>query len=236
MGAFLRFVVLFALLVAGFVLIALPLLLSPFLAGLVRDMGVSAGTLEVSVAMFDPGLVLGRSRQVTITAGGVDVARAEIGHIQVALGDASYFDRSFATISGEMRDISVSVGGETVSATSISVNGAADAAVAVALLAAPEVEQLILRAAATNGLNIDAVRVTNAGVRVTLRGVEADARLVVHGGALLFEPSVGGAVVLLQPAPSDPWSLTDSWFSNEGFNLSGVVDVRRVVRRLSGQT
>ena len=233
MGGFLRFLAWFALLVAGFVLVALPLLLSPLLSGMVRDMGIRAATLDVSVALFDPGLLLGRSRQVTIVADGIDVAPAQVGHLRLALGDASYFDRSFATISGEMSDVSVSVGRDTVSATSINVAGPADAAIVTARMAAPEVERLVRLATSRNGLDLDDVRVSDAGVRVTLRGVQADGRLVVHGGALLLEPGFGGAVVLLQPSPSDPWSLTDAWFSDQGLNVSAIVNVRRIVRSLS---
>ena len=73
MGGFVRFVAWFVLLVAAFVLIGLPLLMGPLLAGVVRDMGVRADTVDVSVAFFDPGLILGRSRQVTIDAANVDV-------------------------------------------------------------------------------------------------------------------------------------------------------------------
>ena len=67
MGGFLRFLAWFALLVAGFVLVALPLLLGPILTQMVRDMGLRADDLRVSVALFDPLLILGRSRQVTLS-------------------------------------------------------------------------------------------------------------------------------------------------------------------------
>ena len=48
MGGFLRFVAWFVLLVAGFVLVGLPLLVGPLLAGTVRDMGVRADTVNES--------------------------------------------------------------------------------------------------------------------------------------------------------------------------------------------
>ena len=236
MGGFLRFVVLFVLLVAGLVLVVLPLVAGPLLSGVVRSMGVRADTIEVSVAMFDPGLILGRSRQVTVSATNVDMAPATFGSFRVSLGNVSFFDRTFETVSGELEDVRLTLGNDTVGASAASIDGPADAATITARFAAPEVEQLITIAAAHNGLTLDQVSVTDTGVKVTVRGIEADARLLVRGGALLLDPGLGGAVVLLQPEPSDPWRLTDVWFSDRGLNLAGTVDVAKIVRDLADAT
>ena len=74
------------------------------LAGTVRDMGVRAATVDVSVALFDPGLILGRSRQVTIDATNVDMAPAAIGSFHLGLGNVSYIERTFETVTGDLRD------------------------------------------------------------------------------------------------------------------------------------
>jgi hypothetical protein len=235
-GGFLRFLAWFALLAAGLVLVVLPLVLGPLLSGVVRDMGVRADTIEVSVALFDPGLVLGRSRQVTVSATNVDLAPATIGSFRVALGNVSFFDRTFETISGELEDVRLTLDNDTVGASTASIDGPAHAATITARFAAPEVEQLIKVAAARSGVALDGVRVTDAGVKVTLHGVEADARLRVAGGALLLDPGVGDGIVLLQPPMRAPWRLTDAWFSDRGLNLAGTVDVAQVVRDLAGAT
>ena len=47
----------------------------------------------------------------------------------------------------------------------------------------------------------------------------------VSGGALVLEPGVGGSIVLLQPAPSDPWSLKEAWVTADGLNVRATVDV-----------
>jgi hypothetical protein len=235
-GGFLRFLAWFALLVAGFVLVLLPLVAGPLLSGVVRDMGVRADTIEVSVALFGPGLVAGRSRQVTVNATNVDLAPATIGSFRVALGNVSFFDRTFETISGELDDVRLALGNDIVGASTASIDGPADAATVTARFAASQVEQLITIAAAHNGLTIDQVRVTDAGLKVTLRGIETDARLAVRGGALLLDPGLGDARVLLQPAPSDLWRLTDAWFSDRGLNLAGTVDVAQILRDLAGAT
>src|SRR4051794_14970266 len=70
-GRFLRFLAFFAVLVAAFILIALPMLLGPFLAGMVRNAGLQADTISVNVAPFDPGLVLGTARKITLIASNV---------------------------------------------------------------------------------------------------------------------------------------------------------------------
>jgi hypothetical protein len=197
---------------------------------------VHADTIEVSVALFDPGLIVGRSRQVTVSATNVDLAPATIGSFRVALGNVSFFDRTYETVSGELDDVRLTLSNDTVDASTASIDGPADAATVTAHFAAPQVEQLITIAAAHNGLTLDQVRVTDSGVRVTLHGIEADARLLVRGGALLLDPGLGGAVVLLQPAPSDSWRLTDAWFSDRGFNLAGTVDVAQIVRNLADAT
>lgn len=233
MGGFLRFVAWFALVLAGFVLVGLPLLVGPLLAGTVRDMGVRADTVDVSVVLFDPGLILGRSREVTIDATNVDMAPATIGSFRLGLGNVDYFERSFETVSGELGDMRLVMGNDTVSAASATVAGTADAATVTARFAADQVAQLLTIAAAHNGLRLDNVTVTNSGVRVTMHGIEADARLLVRGGALLLDPGVGDPQVLLQPKPSDPWRLTDVWFSEGGMNLAGTVDVASIARDLA---
>jgi hypothetical protein len=235
-GGFLRFLAWFALLGAALVLVVLPLVVGPLLGGVVRDMGVRADTIEVSVAMFDPGLVVGRSRQVTVSATNVDLAPATIGSFRAALGNVSFFDRTFETISGELQDVRLTLDHDTVGASTASIDGPAHAATITARFAAPEVEQLITIAAARNGVTLDAVRVTDAGVRVTLRGVEADARLRVAGGALVLDAGLGHGIVLIQPPMRAPWRLTDAWFSDLGLNLAGTVDVAQIVRDLAGAT
>jgi hypothetical protein len=232
-AGFIRFVAWFALLVAAFVLIGLPLLIGPLLVGVVRDMGVRADSVDVAVALVDPGLILGRSRQVTIDATNVDMAPATIGSFHLGLGNVDYFERSFESVSGELTDVRLVMGNDTVSAASATVAGTADAATVTARFAADQVAQLLTIVAARNGLRLDQVVVTDSGVRVTVHGIEADARLLVRGGALLLDPGFGGPQVLLQPEPSDPWRLTDVWFSDGGMNLAGTVDVAAIARGLA---
>lgn len=225
MGRFLGFLVFFLLLAAAFVLIALPLLLGPLLTNMVRDAGVKADTLSVTVAPFDPTLLLGRARKITLIATDVDAAPARIGSVNLAIGDASYSDKSFKTVNGELDDVSVSVDGNDVHIGNISVDGPASAADAVAHLSATDTDRLIRLAGERAGLTIDDVGVGDTGVSVKVSGIESNARLGVNGGALILDPGVGGEIVLLQPNPSDPWTLQEAWVSADGLNVRAIVDV-----------
>jgi hypothetical protein len=232
-GRFLRFVLFFVLLLAAFVLVGLPLILSPVLTQIARNAGLRAQTLDVTVAPFDPTLLLGRARKVTLVASGVDLLPAQIGNVSVSVGNASYFDRTFATVSGEMNDITLEIsGGDVVHIDNVTVDGPSDAASATAHLSAADTDKLIRLAAQRAGIQIDGVTVGDSGVTVEVSGVEATARLGVIGGALVLDPGVGGAIVLLQPAPSDPWSLQEAWVSADGLNVRATVDFTQLAKSL----
>lgn len=234
MAGFVRFLVFFVGLPAVFVLVILPLLLSPLLTQMARDIGLRADSLQVTVEPLDPLLIVGRARRVSLQATGVDNPPGRIGSVRLTLGNASYFDRSFETVSGELTDVEVTVGGETLSASLVTIDGPAAAAGATARLSAPQTEHLVRVAAGRAGLTVDSVRVTERGVTVALRGRQTSAGVSVRGGALLLEPEVGGSIVLLQPAPSDPLQFEEAWISSDGLNIRGRIDVARLVSQLGG--
>lgn len=234
MAGFLRFVALFVVLVAFLALVALPLAAAPILTQMVRDMGLRSDSLHVSVAMFDPTLLLGRSRSLHISAAEVDLSPVAIGSLELTLGDVSLFDRTWRTVDGEITGISLTTGGDTISVGSVRVTGETTAASATARLSAAETESLIRFAAEREGLMVQRVQLSNEGVRVTIAGVEAQARLEVRGGALVLFPGTGdGGVPLLQPAPSDAWQLKEAWISDNGLNVRGVVDTMRIADQVT---
>ena len=231
MGGFLRFVTFFVLLVAGFVLVALPLLMGPLLAGVVRDVGFAQRD-RGERRPVRPGPVLGPRATGHPVATGVEVAPAQIGRIELAFGDVSFFDRSFATVSGDVDDVTLTVNGGTAHVTTVTFDGPSGAANAVARLSADDTEHLVRIAARRVGVQIDRVVVGQTGVTVTIAGFEGAARVTVQGGALILDPGIGVAIVLLQPAPSDPWSLSEAWVSDSGLNVRGVVNVERLTRSM----
>ena len=235
MGGFLRFLAFFAVLAAVLVLVVVPLAAGPLLTQMVRDHGVRSSNLAVTVALFDPTILFGRSRSMHVSADDVDMSDATIGSLELTLNDISFFDQTWEQVDGEIRDIRVTTGGQTFVVDTLTVSGPADAANATVRLSADEIESLIRFAAEREGLRIDDVAFSDTGVRVDLAGVQADARLDVRGGALVLVPPSGeGGVALIQPAPSDPWQLSEAWVSDEGLNLRGTVDTTRLVQNVIG--
>jgi len=234
-GGFLRFLAFFAVLAAVLVLVVVPLAAGPLLTQMVRDQGVRSSNLAVTVALFDPTILFGRSRSMHVSADDVDMSDATIGSLELTLNDISFFDQTWEQVDGEIRDIRVTTGGQTFVVDTLTVSGPADAANATVRLSADETESLIRFAAEREGLRIDDVAFSDTGVRVDLAGVQADARLDVRGGALVLVPPSGeGGVALIQPAPSDPWQLSEAWVSDEGLNLRGTVDTTRLVQNVIG--
>ncbi len=233
MAALLRFVAFFAALVAVLLLVVLPLAATPFLTQIVRDMGVRSDSLSVSVELFDPLLAVGRARRVHVFANNASLAPVSVETIDITLSDASFFDRSWETVSGDLKNVSLVMSAATVGVESIHIDGPANAASATARLSASQTETMVRAAAAREGLSVDSVRLTDSAVRITVHGLEENARLAVRGGALvLLSGSGSGGVPLIQPAPSDPWQLSETWISDGGLNISGVVDTTRLARGL----
>ena len=184
--------------------------------------------------MFDPTLFLGRSRSMHLSAENVDLSPASVGSLELTLGDVSLLDRTWGTVDGELRDVSLTTGGQTFGVESLAVAGPADAARATVRMTADQTEALIRFAAAREGLPLDDVSVTDDGVTVTVQGVESDARLEVRGGALVLLPGTGtGGVPLIQPAPSDAWQLDEAWISDSGLNVRGTVDTTRLAAAIT---
>ena len=234
MRGFLRFLALFALLVAFLVLVALPLAAGPFLTQMVRDAGPRSDSLAVTVALLDPSLLLGRSRSMHLSAAGVDLAPARVGSIELTLGGVSLFDRTWETVDGQISDVSLTSGGETVRLDAVSVSGPAEAATATARLSSAEAENLVRVAAEHEGLHLDDVTVDDRGVNVTIAGVEQEGRLEVRGGALVLFPGNHDPVPLVQPTARDGWQLDEAWLGEGGLNVRATVDTTQLASELGG--
>ncbi len=236
MGAFLRFLAFFVLLAAVLILVALPLALSALLTQQVRDAGLRSETLQVNLALFDPSLLFGRSKRISLDATNVQVTGGQIGSMSLGLINADYFDQSFETVSGTLGDIRVTIGGEALSASEIALEGPADAAGAVARLSADEAERLVRAAARRAGVTLDDVTLDQTGMTVQIRGVQATAGVAVRGGALLLEPRGLTEIVLVQAAPSDPWRLEEAWVSDAGLNVRATIDFATIATELRSGT
>ncbi|HUG47763.1 MAG TPA: hypothetical protein VMP67_05055 [Candidatus Limnocylindria bacterium] len=232
MTAVLRFLVFAALLVALLVFVVVPVVASPLLTQMVRDMGFQADELEVTIDSFDPALFGGRASRLRVQSGSVALSPATVEQLDLTFQDVSFFERTFENVRGELRGVVVTAGGVTVRVSSVQVDGPARAAQASGNFTAQESEQLVRLAAERAGIRLDSVRFVDGGLRVGVAGVETGARIEVSSGALVLMSDFGPAVVLLQPAPSDPWRLSEAYVASTGVTVIGLVDAARLTAAL----
>lgn len=232
MYGFVRFVVFFVALVALLVLVGIPALASPLLTQMVRDEGLVADEMRVSVAFFDPTLLLARSERLRIEASDVELGPARAGGMDMTLGNVALLDRTFESLSGNVRDISLRAGGLDVTVDRVELAGPAEAAVVDAYLTGEQSGSVVRQAAALIGVTLDGVRLLDGAVEVELGGLRTSATLSVEGGALVLRPLIGPALLLIQPAPTDPWRLTGVVVRPDGVTISGVVDADALARRV----
>lgn len=231
-GGLIRFLVFSVVLVALLVFVVVPVVASPLLTQMVRDMGLQADDLEVSIDSFDPALLSGHASRLRVNGSNVALGVATVERLNVVFGDVSFIERSFETLSGTLNGVVVTAGGLTLRVSSVQVDGPATAAHATGHFSAAEGERLVHAAAERAGVRLDNVRFVEGGLRVSIAGLETGARAEVKGGALVLDPDAGAPVVLLQPAPTDPWRLSEAYVTTTGIAVSGVVDATRLAEHL----
>lgn len=229
-----RFVVFFVVVVGLVVFLVLPSLLSPLLTQYVRDMGVRADDLTVTVDAFDPALFSGRAARLRVEGTNVEIGRTRVGEMDVTFGNVSIFDRSFETLSGQLDDVIVAGGGATAAAAQVNVLGPADNASATGRLDDAQSEAMVKLAAKRAGVTLDSARLVDGGFRLTVGGVEFGAGIAVEGGALVLRPGIGAPILLLQPNTSDPWRLSEAYVSPSGITVRGTVDAARIAGQIEG--
>ncbi|MDP8905698.1 MAG: hypothetical protein M3N29_10400 [Chloroflexota bacterium] len=231
-----RFLAFFVLLVGLAIFLVLPAAASPLLTQAVREMGVQADELKVTVDTFDPALLYGRAARLRVEGRNVALGRATVGRLDLVFGGVSIFDRSFQSLSGRMEDVVVMAGGIQARAILVEVYGPAESARATGHFDAEQSAAMVDIAAERAGFTFDDVQLVDGGLRLTLANVEARAAIAVDGGALVLRPEYGAPIVLLQPAASDPWRLSEAYVSPNGVTVLGVVNTRQVAARLLGAT
>lgn len=233
MFKFLRFVMFFLALASLLVFVVLPAAISPLLTQYVRDMGVSADDLSVSIDTFDPALLSGRAGRLHVQGTNVEIGRARVGELDVTLGDVSFFDRSFQSLSGQLDDVAVRAGGASASALQVNVLGPSGEASATGHFDSQQSEDMIMAAARRMGVPLDHANVVDGGLRLSAGGFEVSAGIAVEGGALVLRPQFGDPILLLQPATSDPWRLEEAFVTSAGITVRGTVDAAFIARGMA---
>jgi hypothetical protein len=217
--------------VALLVFVVVPAIASPLLTQMLRDTGLRGEGLEVSLDYFDPSLVSGRAERLTVRGENVELPPALVGQLELTLGGVSFMDRTFERVSGELSDVTLAAGGLSVEVALVTIDGPAEAASATARFSADQTQQLVERAARRAGLPVEDVRLVNGGLQLTMAGVDTHAGIAVQGGALVLAPDVGPPVLLLQPAPSDPWRLSEAFVAPTGVTVRGLFDAAAMSSR-----
>jgi len=210
--------------------LAVPLVINPMLTQTVRDMGVKADDLKVTVDPFDAALLSGRASRLHVHGTNVEIGRATISELNLTLGDVSFFDRTFGSVDGKLDDVDVSAGGITASANEVDVSGPSPAAVATGRFDPDQSAEIIKAAAKRVGVQLDDAELVDGGLRLTLAGLQIGASISVQGGALVLQPEIGPPILLIQPASSDPWQLDDAFVSRTGITVRGTVDANRLAK------
>lgn len=232
MYGFLRFVIFFGTLVGLLVFVAVPALASPLLTQMVRDAGLRSDEMRVSIAYFDPSLFWGHSQRMRIETGDVGLGAATARGLDVALGDVDLFSQTFETVSGNARGVVLSARGLDVTLDRIEIDGPSTQAGVAAYMTPQQTAAAVRQAAGLLGLTLSDVQLVDGAIRVALGGIATQGALTVEGGALVLRPALGPAFVLLQPAPTDPWRLTEAQVTRDGVVLRGVVDAEAIATRL----
>ncbi|CAN5709178.1 hypothetical protein BH23CHL7_BH23CHL7_23400 [soil metagenome] len=234
MAGLFRFLAFVVLLVSLLVFVVVPAVASPLLTQMVRDMGLEADDLRVSIGSFDPALLGGRTSELRIVGTNVLLTPATVEHLDLTFGDVSFIERTFATVRGQLSGVALSTGGVTLRVSSVQVDGPAREARATGHFSAEESELLVRSAAERAGIRLDAVRFVAGGLRVNVGGLEAEVRVSVQGGALVLDTGDGPPILLLQPAPAEPWRLSEAYVTSTGIAVNGLIDATRLTQHLAG--
>jgi hypothetical protein len=226
----LSFLLFFIVVVGVMLFLAVPLVINPMLTQTVRDMGVKADDLKVSVDALDPALLQGRATRLHVLGTNVEIGRATVGELDLTLGDVSFFDRTFGSVNGKLGDVAVSAGGISASANEVDVSGPSTAAVATGHFDPAQSADIVKAAAKRVGVPLDDAQLVDGGLRLTVAGLQLGAGVSVEGGALVLTPEIGPQIVLVQPATSDPWTLEEAYVSPSGITVRGTVDATRVAK------
>lgn len=232
---FVRFLIFFAIAAALLAVVAVPALSSPLLTQMLRDAGVRGGELNASIGVFDPALFTGRAAQLHIEGRDVTLGPATAGGIDITLHNATFFERSFEAVQGNLRDVELTGGGVRVQVARVEIDGPSNAATVAGHFTPDQGEQIVRQAAERAGFTLQEVELEDGGLRVSIGGLSTRAAVGVEGGGLVLRPAIGPTVLLLSPVPTDPWRLTEAWVSPDGITVRGVIDASVLARRAMAQ-
>jgi hypothetical protein len=236
LAGLIRFALFSTILIGLLVFVALPLVTQSLVASAIRDAGLQADDVDVSVDLLGMGILSGRAPSVHLVADDVTVPRAVIGHIDLRLTDVSMTDRSFSSVTGRLDDVLV-MGplGLPFTVDSIDLDGPAENTRARGRIGSDQGEAFIEQVARDAGIDVDRVTLGDGHLIMEKDGRSTDADLRVDGDALVLQQEGSEPVVLLAPAPSEHWSLQDVRVSTDELRVDIEVNARDIAAGVAGQ-
>ena len=236
MGSFLRFALFTTALVTLLVFVVVPLAAGALLGSLATDVGIGGTNVNVSVDTLGPGIFTGRAQSVNLSGNNVSVPHGVVGHLDVTLGDVSLSDYTFSTVSGRLTNVTLNAPGGSVLVQNVDLSGPSNRTRATGTVSSAEARKLVKQVAATVGVKVDSVQLTDAGVTLISGGTRTSATLAITDAALVLIRPGALPTVLFAPAPSDAWQLASVSVSSDGIQLGLNVDAARLARALGGRS
>lgn len=234
MAGLIKFAAFSAALIALLVFVVIPVVAGPIISGLARDAGLAGDDVEVSVDLLGPSILSGRAPSVRFQGSAVAVPRAVIGRVDLTLTEVALSDRTFETVSGTLSEVRVTGPGDVaIVVETIDLEGPAEATRATGRLDRPESEALVQEIASQAGVEVVDVTLDDGFITFEQGGQTVDARLRVAGDALILDPVGVEPIVLLAPAPSKSWRLSDVVITPLGMTIDLTIDVRGLASQMS---
>jgi hypothetical protein len=187
----------------------------------------AASTSITATADPPPRLLLGHADRVSITGSDVDWRALHANRLSLTLDDVDLFRRSADRIRGSISGARLDDGsGGSVAATSIAVDGPADAAATTIVVDPAAVRAAIISTAASRfGISIsDALLVAPDRLRLVTPVGTLDGRLSINAdGALVFDTRLG-SVPILTIDRSLPLRLRSVAVVDGALRIDGVLD------------
>jgi hypothetical protein len=228
----LGFVTLVLALVAILAFVAVPLVIKPIVADAVRASSpFDDQELGVEVELNAVGLVLGGIDQIHVTGSDLDADGPIIGSLDLTVTGVSTSDHSFRGVSGSLSTVQVEgFDGSPITIERIDLSGPSGRVEADAHLDARAAIGLVGSAFADAGVPVEGIELADGAVAITFLGQRVELPLAVDQGALVLPDVLGtGELVLLQPQPDDPWTLSGVSVTATGMTIVATFDADRLL-------
>lgn len=222
-----------AIVVAFVVIVGLPIVAAGLLTAGLSAAGLTADDTNVTVSSRPPTDLLAlRADAVRVTATDATFRGMAIGSLDLALTDVRILDRTAEAVDGELRDVTVDIGGgQSLTLNRITLLGAGDDIATTTIVPNEEAEALIADAIKDQlGVRPASVSLESPDRLIVRAGLTFGGRLAVTGGNVVVRAEdglfAGSEVVLLHGGADLPIEITSVRVNeNGGLRLEGDLSI-----------